>query len=56
MNISSYVHITTKMELLQGINANLGAEKINKASSGLSGKRQGSVIVSGCGPYISETD
>ena len=56
MNISSYVHITTKMELTQGINTNLEAEKINKAGSGLSGKRQGPVIVSGCGPYIGETD
>jgi len=44
------------MELIQGINANLEADKIRKADSGLSGKKQGPVIVSVCGPYIGETD
>lgn len=55
MNISSYVHITTKMELIQGIIAYLKANKIGKTDSGLSAKNRIRVGFLVCDPYLGGT-
>ena len=52
MNISSYVHVITKMELIQGIIAYLKANKIGETGSGLSAKNRIRVGLLVCDPYI----
>ncbi len=55
MNISSYVHIITKMELIQGIIAYLEANKIGKTGCGLSAKNRIRVGFLVCDPYLGGT-
>lgn len=56
MNISSYVHVITKMELIQGIIAYLKANKNGKTGIGrLSAKNRIRVGLLVCDPYIDGT-
>lgn len=56
MNISSYVHVITKMELIQGIIAYLKANKNGKTGIGrLSAKNRIRVGLLVCDPYIGGT-
>ena len=55
MNTSSYVHVTTKMGLIQGIIAYLKANKNGKTGIGFSAKNRIRVGLLVCDPYIGGT-